>query len=50
VMTLMRDSRTAFEQEMEIWAHLDTDAPANLGADEQPGREFRAFLERCRRR
>jgi len=45
-LALMRDSRTAFEQDMAIWAHLDTEAPNRFCAGDEPVLEYRLFCER----
>ena len=43
VMWLARDSRLAFEQDMEIWRHLDVTAEPTLDAADEAVREFREF-------
>jgi 3-ketosteroid 9alpha-monooxygenase subunit A len=45
-ITLLRDSRTAFEQDLAVWAHLDTEAPNHLGLGDRPVIEYRRFCDR----
>lgn len=44
--SLMSGSRTAFEQDMVIWEHLDPDAPVHFAPSDAPVQSFREF---CRR-
>lgn len=46
VRSLMRDSKTAFEQDMVVWEHLVPGAPSRLEASDRPVIEYRAFCER----
>ena len=46
VLALMRDSRTAFEQDMAIWEHLATDAPVRYARSDRPVVAYRKFCER----
>lgn len=43
---LVRDSRTAFEQDMVIWEHLAPDHPWRGGPSDWPVAEYRQFCER----
>jgi phenylpropionate dioxygenase-like ring-hydroxylating dioxygenase large terminal subunit len=42
-MALARDSRLAFEQDLEIWEHLDVAATNHLDEIDEPVRRFREF-------
>lgn len=42
-MALARDSRLAFEQDLEIWEHLDVEATNHLDEIDEPVRRFRDF-------
>lgn len=46
VLGLLRDSRTAFEQDMVIWEHLDTDGPCRYGPSDWAVAQYRRFCER----
>lgn len=46
VLGLLRDSRTAFEQDMVIWEHLATNAPCRYGPGDWAVADYRRFCER----
>jgi phenylpropionate dioxygenase-like ring-hydroxylating dioxygenase large terminal subunit len=48
VLTLLRDSKTAFEQDMVIWEHMTAAAPCRHEATDWAVAEFRQFCERFR--
>jgi 3-ketosteroid 9alpha-monooxygenase subunit A len=45
VLALLRDSRLAFEQDMQIWDHLVPDAPTRPAASDRPVLEYRRYCE-----
>jgi nitrite reductase/ring-hydroxylating ferredoxin subunit len=48
ILALLRDSRLAFEQDMEIWAHLVPDAPTRPAASDRPVLEYRRYCDSFR--
>jgi 3-ketosteroid 9alpha-monooxygenase subunit A len=46
VLALLRDSRKAFEQDMSVWEHMDTDAPVRYARSDRPVVLYRKFCER----
>jgi 3-ketosteroid 9alpha-monooxygenase subunit A len=45
-VALLRDSRTAFEQDLSVWTHLDTEATNRLTPGDGPVVEYRRFCDR----
>jgi hypothetical protein len=45
ILALLRDSRLAFEQDMQIWAHLMPDAPTRPAASDKPVLEYRRYCQ-----
>jgi len=48
LLVLLRDSRTAFEQDLPVWEHLAPDFPARYGPGDWAVAEYRRFCERFR--
>jgi len=46
IWSLMRDSRLAFEQDMQIWMHMATDTRYHYAESDRPVVEYRRYCER----